>query len=191
MVYLSIVFIPFIILFNAYFLGKYIQKSNLSINGYLATALGFCMTLTIFFLLSIILYLSQVSIEIYLILFLIAQAILFILYCLNYRMAFTTFSVHKKPLICFCTIAIITAGLMILTILVGYHKNGVYYVNTKQYHDIFNYMNRLPALTFTNVINFHGTGDFNFNSFSVLSIMAVCYKVLFNVSNVDINTYLF
>jgi hypothetical protein len=191
MVYFSIVFIPFILLFNAYFLGKYIQKSNLSINGYLATALGFCMILTIFFSISILLYLSQVNIEIYLIFFLIIQIVLLLLYCLNYRMAFITFHTQKKPLICFVVTAMLTAGLITLTILLGYKNNGIYHTNTSQYHEVFNFLNRIPGLTFKSIIDFHSSANFNFNSFSVLSVIATCYKVLFNVSNTHLHLYLF
>jgi hypothetical protein len=106
-------------------------------------------------------------------------------------MAFLTFNVHKKALIAFCVIAAISAGLMVVTILLGYHKNGSYHTNTSQYLSIFSFMHKDPELTFTSVINFHGSGNFNFNSFSILSIIAVCYKVLFRVSNADIDTYIF
>ncbi|MDR2823210.1 MAG: hypothetical protein LBV37_01615, partial [Mycoplasmataceae bacterium] len=106
-------------------------------------------------------------------------------------MAFITFHTQKKPLICFVVTAMLTAGLITLTILLGYKNNGIYHTNTSQYHEVFNFLNRIPGLTFKSIIDFHSSANFNFNSFSVLSVIATCYKVLFNVSNTHLHLYLF
>jgi hypothetical protein len=77
---LSIFLVPLIIIFNSYFLGKLIRRKNISVNGYIATVIGFFIFISVMFLFFTLLYISKVAILVYLSFFLAIQVALIGIY---------------------------------------------------------------------------------------------------------------
>lgn len=110
-----IIFIPVIIFFNGFALGKVYKRFNVHLNSYFSLSIGIATFFGFFGLMFVFLILFNISFELILYFSLIAQGVLVLLYLFNWRWLFISYVIDWKQLLIFSGVIIVFALGYILT----------------------------------------------------------------------------
>lgn len=172
----AIFIVPILYFFNAFMIGRYLKRFKISLNPFFSTIFGFFSIFAIFYFIDVFLYVANANILTYIIFYSLIQIGLLVIYAINWKKIFITFSVDVKKIVTF----VATAG---MTILISWlclrnlnSEFAVSWVKT---------INNLPQTSLNNCINFRTTENDVISNFSSQNIFNIFWINCFNINGFE------